>query len=185
MVLLTRLRTLLTQILLLLYRVLILDLTVFLKKWLRHIGQLGSTCVVLVTQLCRRLVLQVTTTLWLFSMQSGCISSGQLTRVVMVLVLLNEAVRFVGGHTTFSPLSRVVKCLWLLVKLTVLGPAFTTPMLSLLSTCVNPSGARLLSAIMMLLGCLMLTMLTMLLQASGLKHRWLDALQLAEMALGP
>lgn len=54
---------------------------------------------------------------------------------------------------------------------------------------VKDSGARLLSRMTMFpIGFtppLVLQTLSMLLKASGLKQRWLDTLQLADMALGP
>lgn len=186
LVLLTRLTTLLISIVLdVLVMTLMLILIVPLRKWLSSIGDLPDIRIVLWTQCVRLVLLQIILTVWLLSMQSGCIISGQLTLCVSVSVLLGACVAWPGGRCRFSWLTSRRKCLWLLVWLTVLGEALTTGVLPVVSVCVSPSGARLLHRMTMLCGPLPLMTLSMLLSASGLKHRWLEALQLAEMALGP
>lgn len=104
--------------------VLILILTVPLKNPLTRTGRLGLISMVQATQCLRLLLEQMTLTVCLFNMQSGCIIMGQLTRRVIPRVLRKSWVTLPGGRPTLSLCRTVLKCLWLLVTLTELGEAF-------------------------------------------------------------
>lgn len=128
---------------------------------------------------------QMTRTVWLFNIQDGCIKIGQLTLLVIVIVLLMAMVAPLGVRGTLKLCNNRLNNPWLLVWLRLLRSAFRTPMLRPINPLVRPTVARLLNRIMMFNGRLRLTTVTMLLLAKGLKHSPLETEKLAEMALGP
>lgn len=120
LVLLMRLTTLLTHSLLLLNRVLMLTLTVLRRnpltssgegRWLEIIALVPVLVSVWLMHPASRPLLQMTLTLWLLSMQSGCMSIGHLTWRVVLTVLLRSRVALQCGVPTLVPPSILLNSL--------------------------------------------------------------------------
>lgn len=175
---------LIRMLLFLLVMMLMLYLMVLLRNWFSSIGELLDIFIVLCMQWVRLVLLQMIFIVWLFSMQFGCIISGQLILWVSSRVFWLLWVMWFGGCFRFSVLISCWKCLWFLVRLIEFGLVLIIGMLLVFSVCVSFSGVWLLYCMIMFFGCFSLMIFSMFFRVSGLKYRWLEVLQLVDMVFG-